>query len=197
MQEERTASRFTRTDTRGRANQDARTIVAQAKIYQHIEREYRAADKSPKSSKSPSLNWRSVKTLIPSIPVPIVSVEPAPVIDLTVGDEGGTVPSEATPAGPHLSITSECEAGLQTLNAVDDDDDQPDIAAGSLVDTILSQYRDGVDIRLPVFRDLLSDTPVVDADKIRSIAEWSESSVVGAESRGEAAGKKVWDGEAD
>ncbi|KAJ7788024.1 hypothetical protein B0H14DRAFT_2251321, partial [Mycena olivaceomarginata] len=39
MAEERTVSRFTRTDTRDRANQDARTIVAQTKIYQHNQRE--------------------------------------------------------------------------------------------------------------------------------------------------------------
>jgi hypothetical protein len=45
MPEERTVSRFTRTDTRDRANQDARTIVDQTKIYQHLRREARAADK--------------------------------------------------------------------------------------------------------------------------------------------------------
>ncbi|KAJ6573317.1 ribonuclease H-like domain-containing protein, partial [Mycena sp. CBHHK59/15] len=45
MPEERTVSRFTRTDTRDRANQDARTIVDQTKIYQHLRRERRAADK--------------------------------------------------------------------------------------------------------------------------------------------------------
>ncbi|KAJ7659904.1 hypothetical protein B0H17DRAFT_1145204 [Mycena rosella] len=46
MPKERTISRFTHTDTRHRANQDARTIVAQAKVYQHLQREYRAAAKA-------------------------------------------------------------------------------------------------------------------------------------------------------
>ncbi|KAJ7083903.1 hypothetical protein C8R44DRAFT_753311 [Mycena epipterygia] len=45
MPEERTVSRFTRTDSTDRASQDARTIVQQTKIYQHNQREWRKANK--------------------------------------------------------------------------------------------------------------------------------------------------------
>jgi hypothetical protein len=41
MPEERTVSRFTRLNSNDRANQDARTIVAMTKIYQHNRREDR------------------------------------------------------------------------------------------------------------------------------------------------------------
>ncbi|KAJ6595079.1 hypothetical protein DFH09DRAFT_1357828 [Mycena vulgaris] len=134
MPEERTVSRFTRTDTRDRANQDARTIVDQTKIYQHLRREGRAADKLPKPSKAPSFKWRSVKHLM------TVAKPPEPVIDLTVDNEAAPN-SAANVLGP--SITPECQAGLEALNAGTEADD---LASGTSTDTTLTVFRDGIDI---------------------------------------------------
>ncbi|KAJ6599657.1 hypothetical protein B0H10DRAFT_2231148 [Mycena sp. CBHHK59/15] len=179
---ERTVSRFTRTDTRDRANQDARTIVDQTKIYQHLRRERRAADKLPKPSKAPSLKWRSVKDLM------TVAKPAEPVIDLTVDDEA--VPNSAANV-PGPSITLECQAGLEALNAEADD-----LAAGTSADTTLAVFRDGVDIRLPFFRDLLAEKPIPGADTIRSLAEWSVDGSVEGQKSTTVAGKKIWDGAA-
>ncbi|KAJ6609435.1 hypothetical protein B0H10DRAFT_1954643 [Mycena sp. CBHHK59/15] len=70
----------TKIDAPDRASQDARTIVAQTKIYQHNRREARARDKSiqsQKQAKSPSLKWWSVEDLFPfptgSEPLPTVA----------------------------------------------------------------------------------------------------------------------------
>ncbi|KAJ6573675.1 hypothetical protein B0H10DRAFT_2236950 [Mycena sp. CBHHK59/15] len=184
MPEERTVSRFTRTDTRDRANQDARTIVDQTKIYQHLRRERRAADKLPKPSKAPSLKWRSVKDLM------TVAKPAEPVIDLTVDDEA--VPNSAANV-PGPSITLECQAGLEALNAGAEADD---LAAGTSADTTLAVFRDGVDIRLPFFRDLLAEKPIPGADTIRSLAEWSVDGSVEGQKSTTVAGKKIWDGAA-
>ncbi|KAJ7789013.1 hypothetical protein B0H14DRAFT_2627683 [Mycena olivaceomarginata] len=73
---------------------------------------------------------------------------------------------------PRVSLTPECEAGLAALNAVDSDED---ISSSSLYSTELEQRRDGVDITLPFFRDLLSDKPIDGADAIRSIGEGSKN----------------------
>ncbi|KAJ6615950.1 hypothetical protein B0H10DRAFT_2253458 [Mycena sp. CBHHK59/15] len=186
MPEERTVSRFTRTDTRDRANQDARTIVDQTKIYQHLRRERRAADKlsQPKPSKAPSLKWRSVKDLM------TVAKPAEPVIDLTVDDEA--VPNSAANV-PGPSIMLECQAGLEALNAGAEADD---LAAGTSADTTLAVFRDGVDIRLPFFRDLLAEKPIPGADTIRSLAEWSVDGSVEGQKSTTVAGKKIWDGAA-
>ncbi|KAJ6617773.1 hypothetical protein B0H10DRAFT_2218322 [Mycena sp. CBHHK59/15] len=184
MPEERTVSRFTRTDTRDRANQDARTIVDQTKIYQHLRRERRAADKLPKPSKAPSLKWRSVKDLM------TVAKPAEQVIDLTVNDEA--VPNSAANV-PGPSITLECQAGLEALNAGAEADD---LAAGTSADTTLAVFRDGVDIRLPFFRDLLAEKPIPGADTIRSLAEWSVDGSVEGQKSTTVAGKKIWDGAA-
>ncbi|KAJ7789074.1 ribonuclease H-like domain-containing protein [Mycena olivaceomarginata] len=88
MPEERTVSRFTRTDTRDRANQDARTIVDQTKIYQHLWREARAADKKQKETKAPSINWWSVKGLF-------TETKPKAVIDLTNDTSDNAPPRRA------------------------------------------------------------------------------------------------------
>jgi hypothetical protein len=99
---------------------------------------------------------------------------------------------------PCPTVTLECQAGLQALNAAEDEDEDEDepVPSGSLVQTTLDVDRDGVDIRLPFFRDLLADTPVPGADAIRSLADWSGVTVVDGQSRGGAAGKKAWDGQA-
>ncbi|KAJ6503049.1 hypothetical protein DFH09DRAFT_1441045 [Mycena vulgaris] len=94
------------------------------------------------------------------------------------------------------SITPECQAGLEVPNAVDDDeDDSP--PAGAVSQTTLNVLRDGVDIRLPFFRDLLADKPIEGADAIRSLADWSEDVVGGVQGHRKAAVKKIWDGEVE
>ncbi|KAJ6570482.1 hypothetical protein DFH09DRAFT_1080048 [Mycena vulgaris] len=94
------------------------------------------------------------------------------------------------------SITSECQAGLEVPNAVDDDeDDSP--PAGAVSQTALNVLRDGVDIWLPFFRDLLADKPIEGADAIRSLADWSEDVLGGVQGHRKAARKKVWDGEVE
>jgi hypothetical protein len=79
---------------------------------------------------------------------------------------------------------------LAALNAVDSDED---ISSSSLYSTELEQRRDGVDITLPFFRDLLSDKPIDGADAIRSIGEDSKS---GGKAKNKAS-STVWDGEAE
>ncbi|KAJ6521277.1 hypothetical protein DFH09DRAFT_1097877 [Mycena vulgaris] len=99
---------------------------------------------------------------------------------------------------PDKEITSDvCRGwtGATLLNAVDDDeDDSP--PAGAVSQTTLNVLRDGVDIRLPFFRDLLADKPIEGADAIQSLADWSEDVVGGVRGHRKAAGKKAWDGEA-
>ncbi|KAJ7508054.1 hypothetical protein B0H11DRAFT_1902365 [Mycena galericulata] len=128
----------------------------------------------------PSLNWRSVKTLFPS---PTTSPEPTAV----AGKE-----AEA----PRISFTPECEVGLAALNDVDDADES-DGLTGSFASKTLDLRRDGVDITLPFFRDLLADKPVDGADAIRSLSEWSAGGAVDGEKGKKTAGKTAWDGEAD
>ncbi|KAJ6465143.1 hypothetical protein DFH09DRAFT_1112751 [Mycena vulgaris] len=81
-------------------------------------------------------------------------------------------------------------------NAVDDvEDDSP--PAGAVSQTTLNVLRDGIDIWLPFFRDLLADKPIEGADAIRSLADWSEDVVGGVQGHRKAAGKKIWDGEVE
>ncbi|KAJ6529416.1 hypothetical protein DFH09DRAFT_1093993 [Mycena vulgaris] len=96
------------------------------------------------------------------------------------------------------SITPECQAGLEVPNAVDDDeDDEDDSPPAAVSQTTLNVLRDGVDIRLPFFRDLLADKPIEGADAIRSLADWSEDVVGGVQGHRKATGKKIWDGEVE
>ncbi|KAJ7762061.1 hypothetical protein DFH07DRAFT_771342 [Mycena maculata] len=180
MPEERTISRFTRIDTRDRANQDARTIVAQAKIYQQNRCLAQVTTEKPKQGKAPSIKWCSVKGLF---------TEPTrnTVIDLT-----GAKASDQ----PHLSITAECKAGLEALNAVDHSGAQNNSFA-SIKQPTLDTHRNGINTRLPFFRDLLTDKPVEGANSIRSLAGWADVVVVGPQGGRKVAGKKIWDGEAE
>ncbi|KAK7050670.1 hypothetical protein R3P38DRAFT_3174151 [Favolaschia claudopus] len=184
MAEERTVSRFTRTDSRDRASQDARTIVDQTKIHQYLRRQFRAEETKPKTSNAPSVKWRSVRTLFSEI-------KPPTMLDAADGNSSTNT--------PHLSITPACEAGLEALNNSTDDDYAPATSSSSVFGTTLDTHRDGVDTRLAYFRDLLSDQPVNGADAIRSISDWSEDNV-GDSSSGrkragrKRAGKKAWDG---
>ncbi|KAJ7234798.1 hypothetical protein C8J57DRAFT_1728953 [Mycena rebaudengoi] len=97
MPEERTVTNFTRIDTKGRASQDARTIVNMTKIYQRNRRVARAAGTLPKrASKAPELNWRSVKSLFaPPTPPPTLTS----VLVAGAGTEGEE---------PRVSFTPEC-----------------------------------------------------------------------------------------
>jgi hypothetical protein len=204
MPEERTVSRFTRTDTRDRANQDARTIVAQTKIYQHNRRVARVADKSvcfsllslyqalmvriqAKVSNCPSLKWRSVKDLFSAAKAPSART----IVDLTT-DDSSEASGETRP-----SITLECQAGLDALNSVNDDLHNSILAGSTPYQPTLESHRDGVDIRLPFFKDLLSEKPVEGADSIRSLGDWTGIGVVDAPNGRKAATKKVWDAAAE
>ncbi|KAJ6611582.1 hypothetical protein B0H10DRAFT_2223869 [Mycena sp. CBHHK59/15] len=140
MPEERTVSRFTQYNSNDCANQKASTIVATTKIYQHNRREDREITGAP-LSKPPSLNWRSVKTLMT-----------AP-----------TVISNASDAPPVARVSDDCEAGLAAVNDTSGSSES-DAPFGSLDFSI---EREGVDITNPYFRDCLSDEPVQGADKIR------------------------------
>ncbi|KAJ7256333.1 ribonuclease H-like domain-containing protein [Mycena rebaudengoi] len=180
MPEERTVSRFTRLDTKDRASQDASTIVDMTKIYQHYRREARKADKLPSSSKSPSMNWRSVKHLMTS------EKAASPEVPAT---------NRATETTPRLTITSACEAGLAAINS--SDTDEGDLTSPALDgDSFLAATRDGVDTGLPFFRDLLVDAPIAGANDIRSLGNWADGSPLTEKGR-EVAAKKTWAGEVD
>ncbi|KAJ7868102.1 hypothetical protein B0H14DRAFT_3441496 [Mycena olivaceomarginata] len=70
MPEERTVSRFTRIDTPDRSSHGARTIVRQTQIYQHNRRKRAAMIGAKRTTKSPSLKWRSVKALFTPVKPP-------------------------------------------------------------------------------------------------------------------------------
>ncbi|KAJ7030030.1 hypothetical protein C8F04DRAFT_1187195 [Mycena alexandri] len=185
MPEERTVSRFTRLDTPDRASHDARTIVQQTQVYQHNRRlKARAAGVLPKHlPKSPSLKWRSVKSLFSEIQRP----NPAVILGAPA----------ATAETPRTSLSPGCEAGLEALLDTDSDDSDDDATLLNNSSTTLHTLRDGVSITLPFFRDLLADVPVAGANEIRSLADWSGEVSVGVSRQGRAAGKKTWDGEAE
>ncbi|KAJ6491166.1 hypothetical protein C8R45DRAFT_928993 [Mycena sanguinolenta] len=94
------------------------------------------------------------------------------------------------------SITIECQAGLTALNAVIEVDAEDGRSVGA-PETTLPVSRDGVDIRLPFFRDLLAEKPVPGANEIRSLAEWSGDGSAEIQKAKSSAGKKFWDGEAE
>ncbi|KAJ6472521.1 hypothetical protein C8R45DRAFT_936415 [Mycena sanguinolenta] len=110
-------------------------------------------------------------------------------------DTKGVPPSSAHGV-PAASITIECQAGLTALNAVIEVDAEDGRSVGA-PETTLPVSRDGVDIRLPFFRDLLADKPVPGANEIRSLAEWSGDGSVEIQKAKSSAGKKFWDGEAE
>ncbi|KAJ6560727.1 hypothetical protein B0H10DRAFT_1966841 [Mycena sp. CBHHK59/15] len=116
----------------------------------------------------------------------------------------GYVPDPARPtkqwakrgnAPPQTTITIECQAGLEALNAVEDNQDE-DQSPHPPAQKELEVHRDGVDIRLPFFRDLLADTPVQGATAIQSLADWSSDGIAQDKSGGTSAGK-AWDVEAE
>lgn len=96
-----------------------------------------------------------------------------------------------------VSFTPETEDGLSALNTDDTEDSEDDPPNHFLQPTTLRAHRDGVDITLPFFRDLLSDTPVQGANTIRSLPDWSGAGETNAEAAREAPGQAVWDGEAE
>ncbi|KAJ7315396.1 hypothetical protein DFH08DRAFT_820651 [Mycena albidolilacea] len=178
MAEERTISCFMRTDTRDRANQDARAIIAQTKIYQHNQYEAHKASKTPKQSKSPLLMWQSVKSLFE-----LKTPTPAVQIDLT-GDSASQADKSL-----EVVISSECEAGLAALDSMNDDDRSDHVPPpDSVSPSTLSLDCDGVDICLPIFRDLLSDKPLEGADTIHSLGEWPGDHGLDIGTAGKAAG---------
>ncbi|KAJ6543470.1 hypothetical protein B0H10DRAFT_1970404 [Mycena sp. CBHHK59/15] len=183
MAEERTVSRFTRNDTVDRTRQDASTIVAMTKIYQHNQRvEAASTPKSPKKSKAPTLNWRSVRGLMKEA-------------DRTVAATPTTTVTNSETA-PTVMITPACEAGLAAVNLVEADD-ATSSTLPQFTDTTISSRRDGVDIRLPFFHDVLSDKPIPGANEIRSLADWSERATGSTEAGKKAAGDLTWEGEVE
>ncbi|KAJ7244451.1 hypothetical protein C8J57DRAFT_1363851 [Mycena rebaudengoi] len=172
MPEERTVTNFTRIDTKGRASQDARTIVNMTKIYQRNRRVARAAGTLPKrASKAPELNWRSVKSLFapPTPPPTLTSV-------LVAG--AGT---EAL----NSALTN--YSGDSALSDLDDSD----------VEATIPLWCDGVDITLPFFRDLLTDKPVDGANKVTSLSNWSGTAIDSGGNGTRRGGEISWDGEAE
>ncbi|KAJ7857152.1 hypothetical protein B0H14DRAFT_3448124 [Mycena olivaceomarginata] len=97
-----------------------------------------------------------------------------------------------------IGYSSECEARLAALDSMNDDvgsDNAP--PPGSVSLSTLPLDRDGVDIRLPFLRDLLSDKLLEGADVIRSLGEWSGNCGLDIRTAGKAAGATVWDAEAE
>ncbi|KAJ6456253.1 hypothetical protein DFH09DRAFT_1116173 [Mycena vulgaris] len=125
------------------------------KIYQHNRREERASSTNQEEpvSNPPSLNWRSVKTLM-AAPKKIAADAPGP--------------SNASDQTPVAQVSDDCEAGLAAVNEIDDSSES-DSPLGSLAFDI---EHDTVDITSPFFRDCLSDEPVPGADEIRSLSTW-------------------------
>ncbi|KAJ7704859.1 hypothetical protein B0H17DRAFT_1126495 [Mycena rosella] len=97
---------------------------------------------------------------------------------------------------PQPSITLECQTGLDALNAADNELDG-DVSAHSLMQPELEPHRDGMDICLPFFRDLLADAPIPGASAIRSLGDRSSDSGTEGQNGGKAVAKKVWDGDAE
>ncbi|KAJ6608146.1 hypothetical protein B0H10DRAFT_2227168 [Mycena sp. CBHHK59/15] len=178
MPEERTVSHFTWSDTTDCASQDARTIVQQMKIYQHNQREACKANNGANNSCPPLLNWWSVSKLWTSLK--------APTLVTTVDVEELRV-----------SFTPETEDGLSVLNTNNNEDSDDDPPNHFLQPMTLRAQRDGVDITLPFFRDLLLDTPAQGANTLRGLPEWSGTGETNTEAAREAPGKAVWDGEAE
>ncbi|KAJ7883637.1 hypothetical protein B0H14DRAFT_3857252 [Mycena olivaceomarginata] len=107
------------------------------------------------------------------------------------GPRGEEIITSFQSRGPALEeVVTVLRDYITGTGAVDSDED---ISSYSLYSTELEQRRDGVDITLPFFRDLLSDKPIDGADAIRSIGEGSKS---GGKAKNKAS-STVWDGEAE
>ncbi|KAJ7208409.1 hypothetical protein C8J57DRAFT_1734064 [Mycena rebaudengoi] len=101
---------------------------------------------------------------------------------------------------PQASFTPECEAGLAALNSALTDD-SGDSALSDLDDldmeATIPLRRDGVDITLPFFRDLLTDKPVDGANKVTSLSIWSGTAIDSGGNGTRSGGKISWDEEAE
>ncbi|KAJ7272324.1 hypothetical protein C8J57DRAFT_1467796 [Mycena rebaudengoi] len=95
---------------------------------------------------------------------------------------------------PTVEITAACEAGLAAVNLVDSGATTTPTLS-QVADTTIDFQRDGVDITMPFFRDVLSDKPVAGANEIGSISDWSGRAAAGAEDSRRAAGDLTWTGE--
>ncbi|KAJ6569104.1 hypothetical protein B0H19DRAFT_1065879 [Mycena capillaripes] len=127
-----------------------------------------------KKSKSPTLNWRSVRDLMKE-PEPIRTV-PATTPATDAATSSNIIPP--------ITRTAACEDGLAAVNFVDPDDTAP-TTSPSFAETEINSRRDGVDITLPFFRDLLSDKPIPGAHEIGSLGDWQETAAGGAKSGSE------------
>ncbi|KAJ7215248.1 hypothetical protein C8J57DRAFT_1255530 [Mycena rebaudengoi] len=98
------------------------------------------------------------------------------------------------------SSIGECEAGLAALNSALTDD-SGDSALSDLddldVEATIPLWRDGVDITLPFFRDLVTDKPVDGANKVSSLSNWSGTAIDSGGNGTRSGGKISWDGEAE
>jgi hypothetical protein len=102
--------------------------------------------------------------------------------------------SETAPA---VTITPACEAGLAAVNLVDADDETSSTLPQLTPDTTIGSRRDGVDITMPFFRDVLSDKPIPGANEIGSLADWSERATGSTGKGKKAAGDLTWEGEVE
>ncbi|KAF8210054.1 hypothetical protein K438DRAFT_1753657 [Mycena galopus ATCC 62051] len=87
-----------------------------------------------------------------------------------------------------------CEAGLAVLNAADSNH-AGEVNSISFAAETIANSRDGVDITVPFFKDLLADSPVEGANAIRSLADWSGGGVRSGGNAKKATGSTAWDGE--
>jgi hypothetical protein len=136
-----------------------------------------------KKSKAPTLNWRSVKGLME---------EPDQLKPAT--QTATTTNSEAVPT---VTRTAACELGLAALNCEEDGNDTTQSPSQSTRSTTMSSRRNGVDITLPFFRDLLSDVPISGADEVVSLGDWSKRAAGSSNSKKKVSRAATWEGEVD
>ncbi|KAF7293705.1 DUF659 family protein [Mycena indigotica] len=167
MPEERTVSVFTKLSTKDRNRQDAATTVAITQVRQHVRRR----DSERKAPVQPRLNWRSIKSEFFSreqSPSPLApssapsegstSTEPTTAINLTLD-------SNLTPGTGSEPGNDAAAAGLNALNA-------RTLATDLLADIIPSlestrfESEDIADLGDALFRDLLSDAPLLSAETV-------------------------------
>ncbi|KAJ7023185.1 ribonuclease H-like domain-containing protein [Mycena alexandri] len=160
MPEERTVSRFTGYNSADRGSQEASSVVAMTK--------------GETTTKPPSMNWRSIKTVF--------------------GREPVTTPTSDVDSDAPLNaeVSDAAVEGLAAVNELDTEG-----ASSPPGETHFETAKDGVDLTIPFFRDLLSDEPVVGADKIGSLSDWAARSKKTRGTASRAAPTMTFDGEVE
>ncbi|KAF7295941.1 DUF659 family protein [Mycena chlorophos] len=144
--EERTMSTISRMNTKDRASQDAQTVIAMAKIREHIRR----ANKPKRKRNTTTLNWRSVQAHLQPNKVAKTTTESTP----NTAKAAAAAESEKLPPP---GLTADAEAGLDAL-ASEGDEHTP--CSRSSWNRGSFEIEKVVDVSLASLRDLLSDTPL-------------------------------------